>query len=70
MALRVPRGQVFREAADVRASESFERSLGRAVRRHGGDYAYHVARIGEARETARTKDADPRATALALVGQP
>ena len=70
MALRVPRSRVFREAADVRAGESFESSLGRAVRRHGGDYADYVALIGEVREAARTKNIDLRAAAVALAGQP
>lgn len=55
VALQVDRRQVLQEAAGKRGAETFEHSLGRAVRRHGGDYADYLALIGEVREAARSR---------------
>lgn len=66
MALHVDRRQVLEEAADKRGDEAFERSLGRAVRRHGGDYADYLALIGEVREAARSRSLGLRDAAKEL----
>ncbi len=53
MALREPVTEVLREALRSRHRESFERSLGRAVRNHGGTAADYIDLIAHVRERAR-----------------
>ncbi|HKZ23746.1 MAG TPA: hypothetical protein VJ224_05015 [Thermoplasmata archaeon] len=69
MTLDVPRAQVLREALAYRHEESFERALGRAVRKHGGLYAEYLVLITEIRDYGRTKALDLRDAARALALQ-
>jgi len=52
--VRAPAGQVLREAArDQHPGETFEKSLGRAVKNHQGTYQEYMDLIGKVRERAR-----------------
>jgi len=53
VALREPVGEILKEALRSRHEEPFERSLGRAVRKHGGSYANYVELMSRVRERAR-----------------
>ncbi len=66
----VPRPEVLREALSYRNEKSFERALGRAVRKHGGAYADYLALITEVRECGRSGDLGLREAARALADQP
>lgn len=67
VALQSSRETVLQEALSLRQKEPFERSLGRVVRRHGGDYADYLAIIADVREHARAKRMDLREAARALL---
>jgi hypothetical protein len=69
MSLEIPRAEVLREALAYRHAGSFERALGRAVRKHGGVYADYLALITEVRECGRRGDLDLRAAARELASQ-
>ncbi len=62
--------EVLREALTRRKGESFERSLGRAIRRHGGDYADYVVIVSKVREAAEARHVDLWEAAKILAGQP
>lgn len=68
MALRVPASAVLGEALRSRRDETFERALGRAVRRNGGTYADYVGLISRIRERAQADKTDIRVAARALAG--
>ena len=70
MALKVSPVRVLRDALAYPPGESFERALGRSVRRHGGDYTDYVTLISQVRETARGRKISLRAAAEALLAQP
>jgi len=70
VALDAPFPEVLREALARRKGESFERSLGRAIRRHGGDYADYVAIVSKVREAAEAHHVDLWEAAKILAGQP
>ncbi len=70
MALRVSASRVLKDALGYPASESFEESLGRSVRRHGGGYPDYVDLISRVRETARDRTLSLRDAARALADQP
>ena len=54
MALRDPIEDVLMEALRSRHKEPFERSLGRAVRHHGGTASDYIDLIARVRERARS----------------
>lgn len=70
MALDAPRSRVLEDALAFRHEEGFERSLGRAVRRHGGDYEDYMDLIGLVRELARTRKTGLREAARVLAAHP
>ena len=53
MALKVSVPRVLKDALGYPSGESFEESLGRSVRRHGGTYQDYVDLIARIREAAR-----------------
>ncbi|TLZ69010.1 MAG: hypothetical protein E6K09_02150 [Methanobacteriota archaeon] len=65
-----PRSSILKEALRSRHREPFERSLGRAVRELGGDYAEYLAIVAQVREYGRTHKLDLRGAARALADQP
>jgi hypothetical protein len=67
--LHASRDRVLREALASRPNETFERALGRAVRRHGGDYADYLAMITEVREYGRSRKLSLVEAARSLAGQ-
>ena len=70
MALKVPASRVLKDALAYRPDETFEESLGRAVRRHGGGYPDYMKLISRVRETARDRKLSLRDAARAIVDQP
>ncbi len=56
VALQTSRDRVLEETLASRHEQSFERALGRVIRRHGGDYADYVAIVTEVREHARPRN--------------
>jgi hypothetical protein len=70
MTLGASREEALREALASRSKATFERALGRAVRRLGGDYADYLALVGELREYGRAHRLALRDAARALAGQP
>jgi hypothetical protein len=66
VALQAPVEEVLREAFRSRHKETFERSLGRTVRRHGGSYADYMKLMSEVREKARREKTDVREAARRL----
>ncbi len=70
MALKVSTSRVLKDALAYPANESFEESLGRAVRRHGGDYEAYVALISRVREAARDRGLSLRDAARWVADQP
>ncbi len=69
MALREPVGEILKEALRSRHEETFERSLGRVVRKHGGSYADYVELMSRVRERAREDKVDVAEAARRLAGQ-
>ncbi|MGQ0798343.1 MAG: hypothetical protein ACT4OI_10860 [Methanobacteriota archaeon] len=69
MSLQASRDRILREALALRPNETFERSLGRAVRRNGGDYADYLAIVTEIREFGRPRKLKLEDAARALAGQ-
>ncbi|MCI4371510.1 MAG: hypothetical protein L3J78_02570 [Thermoplasmata archaeon] len=65
----IPIAEVLREALRSRHKESFERSLGRAVRHLGGDYKDYLAVIQKVREYGSSHNLDLRAAATVLSDQ-
>lgn len=70
MTLGAPRDAVLREALSSRNRETFERALGRAVRKLGGEYADYLALVAELREYGQKNQLELRDAARALVAQP
>ncbi len=70
MALKVPVDRVLKDALAYPEDEAFEQSLGRSVRRHGGDYQEYVDLISRVRETARKRKTPLRDAARWLLAQP
>ncbi len=70
MALKVSTSRVLKDALTYPANESFEESLGRAVRRDGGDYEAYVALISRVREAARDRGLSLRDAARWVADQP
>lgn len=64
------RAAILKEALRSRHDESFEKALGRAVRKSGGSFAAYVALIAEVRDYGRTHNMDLRDAARALSNQP
>ena len=55
MALNVSRSRVLKDALAYPEGGTFEESLGRSVRRHGGDYRDYVGLISLVRQAARER---------------
>lgn len=70
MGLQTSRDRILREALALRPKETFERALGRAVRRYGGDYADYLALVTEIREFGRAKKLPLEEAARAMAAQP
>ncbi len=70
MALLPTRSEVLREALRSRHREAFEKALGRAVRKLGGNFAEYVAIIAEVRDYGRVHKMDLRDAARSLADQP
>lgn len=66
MALRAPEADVLREALRSKHDETFERALGRAVRRNGGTYADYLQLISRLRDKASADRVDVRTAAKDL----
>jgi len=69
VSLQASRDRVLRDALSLRPKETFERSLGRAVRRYGGDYADYLALVTEIRDYGRLKKLKLEDAARAMAGQ-
>ncbi len=53
------RSEILREAVkDLHKNETFERALGRVLRRHGRDYQDYLALIDRVRRRAKKDDID------------
>lgn len=70
MALKVSPSRVLKDALAYPEGESFEHALGRAVRRHGGDYQDYANLIMQVRETAKDRKLDLRGAARWIADQP
>ncbi len=70
MALKVSVPRVLKDALAYPADESFEASLGRSVRRHGGGYSEYVDLISRVRETSRARKLSLRDAARWIADQP
>lgn len=70
MALKVSIVRVIRDALAYPEDEPFEQSLGRSVRRHGGEYEEYVDLIARVREVARERNLSLRDAAQWLASQP
>jgi len=70
VSLEASRDRILREALALRPNETFEKSLGRAIRRHGGDYADYLTMVTEVREYGRVKKLNLEEAARALSSQP
>ncbi len=63
------RSQILKEALRTRHHESFEKALGRAVRKLGGSFAEYVAIVTEVRDYGRVHKMELRDAARALANQ-
>lgn len=70
MALQGPTEEILKEALRSRHKESFERSLGRTVRNHGGTYADYLGLISQVRERARADKIDFPEAARRIASHP
>lgn len=70
VALRVSASRVLRDALAYPSNESFEQSLGRSVRRHGGAYPDYVDLVSRVREVAKERRLTLREAARFLANQP
>jgi len=64
------RSEILKEALRTRHHESFEKALGRAVRKLGGSFTEYVAIIAEVRDYGRVHKMDLRDAARSLANQP
>ena len=62
--------RVLKDALAYPPGESFEESLGRSVRRHGGGYPEYVDLVSRVREVARDRKLSLRDAARWLADQP
>ena len=69
MALTVPEATVLRQALTYR-DETFERSVGRAVRRNGGTYADYLGIMSKLRKAAQAESVTVREIAKRLADHP
>lgn len=67
MVLQASRDQLLQETLASRQEETFERTLGRVVRRHGGDYADYLAIVTDVREYAKPRKLNLREAAMAVL---
>lgn len=70
VALRVSASRVLRDALAYPSNESFEQSLGRSVRRHGGAYQDYVELVSRVREVAKERRLSLREAAQFVADQP
>ncbi len=70
MALKVPVSRVLKDALAYPSTESFEQSLGRSVRRHGGTYRDYVEVVSRVRDAAKEYRQSLREAARRLADQP
>ena len=70
MTLKVSEARVLADALAYPGDDFFEQSLGRSVRRHGGDYKDYLALMTRIRETARERKVSFRLAAQELASQP
>jgi len=69
--VRAPVAQVLREAVrDRHSNETFEKSLGRAVKEHQGRYEDYIDLIGKVRERAKKEKATLSDAAKSLAAEP
>lgn len=68
--LKVSSSRVLKDALAYPSNESFEQSLGRSVRRHGGTYQDYVDLVSKVRETAKERRRSLRDAARSLADQP
>ena len=68
--MKVSAGRAIRDALAYPDNESFERALGRAMRRHGATYQEYVDLISEIREIARARMVPLRDAARLVADQP
>lgn len=66
VALKVSEARVLKDALAYPGDDFFEQSVGRSVRRHGGDYADYLSLIARVRETARERKVSFRQAAQVL----
>ena len=70
MALGVSASRALKDALAYPSNESFEQSLGRSVRRHGGTYEDYVGLVSQVRETAKERKVSLREAARLMADQP
>ncbi len=70
MALRDSTSRVLKDALVASGRESFEQSLGRSVRKHGGTYQDYVDLVSQVREAARKRHLSLSDAARFLADQP
>jgi hypothetical protein len=70
VSLKVSASRALRDALALPDKEPFERSLGNAVRHHGGSYEDYVDLMSQVRETARKRKVSVREAARILADQP
>ncbi len=69
MALKVSVTRVLNDALAYPSNESFEQSLGRSVRRHGGSYQDYVDLVSRVRDAAKARRVKLRDAARFLADQ-
>jgi hypothetical protein len=70
VALKVSPSRALKDALAYPGNESFEQSLGRSVRRHGGTYQEYVELVSRVREAAKARKLSLREAARFLADQP
>ncbi len=70
MSLKVTASRILKDALGYPSNESFEQSLGRSVRRHGGTYQDYVDLMSRVREAAKERKLALREAARYLADQP
>ncbi len=68
--MKVSPTRAIHDALAYPGNESFEQSLGRAMRRHGGTYQDYLNLISEIREIARARKMSLRDAARVRADQP
>jgi hypothetical protein len=68
--LKASPSRVLKDALAYPSDESFEQSLGRSVRRHGGSYQEYVELVSRVREAAKERKLSLREAARSLADQP